>query len=67
MKPDIALGDPLDSEDIDVRTTGTPVLGRRTLDAGKHKLTLGTIGANPSAKKLHMVGFGYLRLVPVTP
>lgn len=63
-----ALGDPLDLYDYpDVRTTGTVSLGRRTLAAGKHKLTLETIGANPSAKKLHMVGLDYLRLVPVTP
>lgn len=60
-----ALGEPLDLFDYpDVRTTGLLKLDRRKLDAGKHKLTLETIGANESAVKKHMVGFDFLRLVP---
>jgi len=60
-----ALGEPLDLFDHpDVTTTGVLILGQRTLTAGKHKLTLETIGANESAVKKYMVGFDYLRLVP---
>ena len=60
-----ALGEPLDLFDHpDVRTTGVLKLGQRTLKAGKHKLTLETIGTNESAVKKYMVGLDYLRLVP---
>jgi hypothetical protein len=61
-----ALGEPIDLFDHpDVRTTGVLKLDQRTLKAGKHKLTLETIGANESAVKKYMVGLDYLRLVPL--
>lgn len=60
-----ALGEPLDLFDYpDVKTTGVLKLDRRSLKAGKHKLTLETVGANESAVKKYMVGFDYLRLAP---
>lgn len=60
-----ALGEPLDLFDYpDVRTTGILTLDQRQLKAGKHKLTLETIGANESAVKKYMVGLDFLRLVP---
>jgi len=60
-----ALGEPLDLFSYpDVRTTGLLQLDQRTLEAGKHQLTLETIGANESAIKAYMVGFDYLRLTP---
>lgn len=62
---DRALGEPIDLFDHpDVGTTGAIKLDQRTLKAGRHKLTLETIGANPSAVKKHMVGLDFLRLVP---
>ena len=60
-----ALGEPLDLFDHpEVRTTGVLKLDQRELKAGKHKLTLETIGANESAVKKYMVGMDFLRLVP---
>jgi hypothetical protein len=60
-----ALGEPIDLFDHpDVSTTGVLKLDQRELKAGKHKLTLETIGANESAVKKYMVGLDYLRLVP---
>lgn len=62
---DKSLGEPLDLFGYpNVRTTGTLELGTRTLAEGKHRITLETISANPSAVKAYMVGFDYLRLIP---
>lgn len=60
---DQALCQPLDLFNApDVRTTGLLEFGTRELSAGKHRLTLETIGANPAAVKRYMVGLDYLLL-----
>lgn len=61
----MALGNPIDLYDYPgVGTTGVLEFGTRTLNAGKHELTLETIGVNDSAKKSYMVGLDFLKLEP---
>jgi hypothetical protein len=48
-----------------VETTGLLEFGRQSLEAGKHRLTLETIGINPAATKYYMVGMDFLSLKPV--
>lgn len=61
-----ALCEPLDLfNNPEVRTTGVLKHGKRELAAGPHRLRLELIGANEAAVKAYMVGFDYLRLVPV--
>jgi hypothetical protein len=63
---DKALGEPLDLYNYpDVTTTGVLTLGRRKLDAGKHRVALEIKGANPSATAGYMVGLDFLQFVPV--
>jgi hypothetical protein len=58
-----ALGSSIDLYEYpDVRTTGLLKFGTRSLDAGKHRLLLETIGANDSAIKSYMVGLDCLVL-----
>jgi ABC-type phosphate transport system substrate-binding protein len=59
------LGDPFDLYSYpDVVTTGVVVLGVRELDAGKHRLTVKIVGANPSAQQAYMFGLDYLLVNP---
>jgi hypothetical protein len=59
------LGPPLDLYNFpDVITTGVLTLGKRRLEAGKHRLTLEITGANPSALPAYLVGVDYVRLAP---
>lgn len=48
-----------------VETTGLLEFGRQSLEAGKHHLTLETIGIHPAATKSFMVGMDFLSLEPV--
>ena len=59
------LGPPLDLYNFpDVIATGVLTLGRRKLEAGKHRLTFEIAGANPSAQPAYFVGVDYIRLAP---
>jgi hypothetical protein len=61
-----ALTEPIDLFGYpDVETTGLLEFGRQSLEAGKHRLTLETIGINPAATKYYMVGMDFLSLKPV--
>lgn len=62
---DEALTNPLDLYNYpDVKTTGRLDFGKRNLSAGKHKLTVEIISANPAATKSYMVGLDYVLLTP---
>jgi hypothetical protein len=59
-----SLGGPLDLYNFpDVISTGALSLGSKTLEAGKHRLTVEVKGVNPAAMKGDKVGLDYLRLV----
>ncbi|MBS0267036.1 MAG: VCBS repeat-containing protein [Planctomycetes bacterium] len=44
----------------EVITTGEVLLGKRPLEAGKHRLAVTITGANPAAAKVYMVGLDYV-------
>jgi hypothetical protein len=46
----------------DVITTGVMKLGRRKLEAGKHRLVLEIVGSDPSAQPAQFVGLDYIQL-----
>ncbi|HZN32530.1 MAG TPA: hypothetical protein VFB80_01880, partial [Pirellulaceae bacterium] len=48
----------------DVLASGEVELGRRSLTAGPHRLTVTIDGANAAATRAYLVGIDYLRLVP---
>ena len=59
----VALGSSIDLYDYpNVGTTGMLSFGRRSLDAGKHRLLIELVGANDSAIKSYMVGIDCLVL-----
>lgn len=59
---------PLSQKEIDLygsRVTNAELtLGKRSLKAGDHKLTIEITGANPQAVKEYMFGLDYVKLVP---
>jgi hypothetical protein len=57
------LGEPIDLYHGWVIATDDLDLGTRDLSAGEHKLTVEITGANPKAKKSHMFGLDYVKLV----
>lgn len=60
---DAPLGEAIDLYNFpDVISTGVQALGTKTLDAGKHRLTLEMTGANPAAAGGDKLGFDYLRV-----
>jgi hypothetical protein len=60
---DKKLGEPLDCYHYpDVVTTGVQTFGTHELKAGKHRLTVEIVGANPAAQKAYMFGLDYVRL-----
>ncbi|MBL8853784.1 MAG: c-type cytochrome [Planctomycetaceae bacterium] len=57
------VGDPIDCfHPNQVVNTGMLSLGTHALTAGKHKLTIEIVGANPQAVKQHMVGLDFVLL-----
>lgn len=56
------LGEPLDCYAPQVVTTGVLTFEKRKLRAGKEKLVVEMLGANPKANPAHMFGLDYLRL-----
>lgn len=61
------LGSPIDCyNDPEVITTGVLRFDGLKVDAGKRKLGLKIVGANPAAVPVHMVGLDYARWVPST-
>jgi len=61
-----ALTEPIDLFGYpNVETTGLLEFGERQLDAGKHRVTLETVGINPGATKSYMVGMDFLSLQPI--
>lgn len=57
------IGEPIDCfHPNQVVTTGMLSLGSHSLSAGKHKLTLEIVGANPQAVKAHMLALDFVLL-----
>jgi hypothetical protein len=60
---DAPLGEPIDLYNFpDVISTGALALGAKSLDAGKHRLTLEIAGVNPAASGGDKLGIDYIRL-----
>lgn len=60
---DVAVGDPIDCYSTAVETTGVLKFDDLEIPAGKHRVGINVLGANPKAKKSYMVGIDYLRFV----
>ena len=54
---------PLDLFNPGVASTGPLTLGTRELTAGRHRLSIEIVGANPKAVKGYMFGLDYVRLI----